>query len=72
MVPTGKKDPGALVLWVNEAVPELSVAVGSVHDTVVPPVPKGMVRVMSFNGVMIGAMLSAENTNLRGMFIFGM
>ena len=63
VVPTGKKDPGELVLCCSVAVPELSVTVGSVHDTVVPSVPKGMTRVMSSNGEMTGAMVSTENIN---------
>ena len=67
MVPTGKKDPGALVLCCSVAVPESSVAVGSVHDTVVPPVPAGMVRVMSLidDGVMVGGVLSSETVRLN-------
>ena len=65
MVPTGKKDPGSLVLCCSVAVPESSVAVGSVHDTVVPPVPVGMVRVMSLSGVMVGGVLSTETVRLN-------
>ena len=60
VVPMGKKDPGALVLWVNEAVPELSVAVGSIHETWAtlawPPMMK---TVMSSSEVMTGGIVSA-------------
>ena len=43
VVPTRKKFPGACVLDDKETNPELSVAVGSVQVTVVPPVPSGTV-----------------------------
>ena len=60
MVPTGKKVPGAWVLDDNEAVPLLSVAVGSVQDTVVPPTPLFTVWVTSLMQEMMGAMVSTE------------
>ena len=60
MVPTGKKVPGACVLDVRETVPELSVAVGSVHVTTVPVTPLLTVSVMSLMHAMTGAMVSTE------------
>ena len=47
VVPTLKKVPGAWVLPVRETTPELSVAVGSVHVTVVPVLPAVTVVVTS-------------------------
>ena len=58
VVPTLKKVPGAWVLPVKETTPELSVAVGSVHVTVVPVLPDVTVVVMSLRHVMTGAVVS--------------
>lgn len=44
--PTGKLDPGSLVLTTRLAVPELSVAVGSTQLTATSGVPKDTVRSM--------------------------
>ena len=60
VVPTPKKDPGACVLDDNEAVPLLSVAVGSVHVTVVPPTPLLTALVTSLMQETVGGMVSTE------------
>ena len=56
-----KKVPGAWVLPVRETVPELSVAVGSVHETTVPVTPVLTVSVMSLMHAMTGATVSTAN-----------
>ena len=60
VVPTGKSEPGACDLDCRDTLPELSVAVGSVHVTVVAPKPAGIVLVMSSMAETTGALLSAE------------
>ena len=64
VVPTGKNAPGAWVLEVSETIPELSVAVGSVHVTVVPPTPVATVSVMSPMQAITGATVSTVRTRL--------
>ena len=64
VVPTTKNAPGACVLSVSETTPELSVAVGSVHVTVVPPTPVATVSVMSPIQAITGATVSTVNTRL--------
>ena len=44
--PTAKKSPGAAVRLIRKAVPELSVAVGSVKLTSIPGVPSSTWRVI--------------------------
>ena len=61
VVPTWKNCPGLAVLddrfgtW-----PELSVAVGSVQDTVVPPTPLPTVAETSLIQAMVGGMVSTD------------
>ena len=59
MVPTPKNDPGVCVLEVVTT-PKLSVAVGSVQDTVVPVLPVVVVAVTSLMQLTTGAVLSTE------------
>ena len=59
MVPTPKKDPGVCVLDVVTP-PALSVAVGSVQVTVVPPLPVVVVAVTSLMQLTVGATLSTD------------
>ena len=58
VVPTWKNDPGLCVLDDSEAVPVLSVAVGSTQVTVVPPTPLLTVCVTSLMQEMTGAIVS--------------
>ena len=60
VVPTEKNDPGTWVLEVNVSWPELSVAVGSVQVTVVPPTPLLTVVVTSLMQETVGGMVSTE------------
>ena len=46
LCPTAKKSPGAAVRLIRKAVPELSVAVGSVKLTSIPGVPSSTCRVI--------------------------
>ena len=58
VVPTGKKVPGAWVLDEAGVAPELSVAVGSVHVTVVPVTPLLTVVETSLMHETVGGMVS--------------
>ena len=58
--PTGKKLPGTRVLEATLTTPELSVAVGSTHRTIVPPTLMPIVEETSSMQVTTGATLSAE------------
>ena len=60
MVPTGKNCPGVWVLVDRDAVPPLSVAVGSVQVTVVPPTPLLTALVTSLMQETVGGMVSTE------------
>ena len=66
MLPTVKKFPGAAVLDDRETVPELSVAVGSVQVTVVPPTPVLTVVETSLMQAMTGSMVSTVNIQCIG------
>ncbi len=61
VLPTVKKFPGEWVLPVKVTMPELSVAVGSVHVTVVPATPLLTVVVMSLMQVTTGGTESTGN-----------
>ena len=60
MLPTTKNDPGARLLEDKETTPELSVAVGSTQDTVVPPTLRPIWLVTSLMQLTSGAMSSTE------------
>ncbi len=60
VVPMVKNEPGACDLESRKTTPELSVAVGSVKDTVVPPEPNGTCRKMSPIPFTTGGTLSTE------------
>ena len=53
-----KNCPGACDLDAKLTMPELSVAVGSLHVTVVPGEPKDVVSVMSSRHTITGGMVS--------------
>lgn len=74
VLPVSKKDPGACDLEESVTTPELSVAEGAIHVIVVPPVPKGMVVVMSSTHVTTGPSLSTRKIkwqqSLAAIFVF--
>ena len=64
MFPTTKNDPGARLLDAKFTTPELSVAVGSVQETTVPPILKPISLMTSSMQFTIGALLSTEMKEL--------
>ena len=60
MFPTTKNDPGARLLDAKFTTPELSVAVGSVQETVVPPTFRPIWFVISSMQFTTGAISSTE------------
>jgi len=60
VVPTLKNVPGKCVLDTDGVAPELSVAVGSVHVTVVPVLPDATVTVTSLMHETVGGVESTE------------
>ena len=60
MLPTTKNDPGARLLEDKVTTPELSVAVGSTQDTVIPPTLRPIWLVTSSIQATTGATSSTE------------
>ena len=58
MFPITKNDPGARLLDAKFTTPELSVAVGSVQETTVPPILKPISLITSSMQLTTGGMLS--------------
>ena len=67
VLPTAKNEPGAWLLSVKVVVPELSVAVGSVQVTVVPPTPVLTVVVISLMQAMVGGVVSTVGGEIMEM-----
>ena len=63
-----KNDPGVCDLEATVTVPELSVAMGSSHVTVVPPALSGMISVMSSTHCMISG--GVPSTVQKGIKVY--